>query len=101
MGVQRVAGIWKGGQVMKRVFVWLRRLFSRFARVEVACVEVEHIRRGEYMATVTWSDGRETRYRGSCTVWRAFPSGRRAGTMLEDKLAEAWAAYEWEQDERI
>ena len=78
----------------KRFWKWLRRIFSH-----VASIDMRHLHGDDYMAYVTWSDGRVRHFRGSCTVWHEFPSGRRAGTGLEYLLAQAVAAAKWGYDE--
>lgn len=47
---------------------------------------------GEVLVTLT--DG--TQWRGSCTVWRRFPDGKRAATPLESFLCDVWTAKKWE-----
>lgn len=35
------------------------------------------------------------RYRGRCTVWHLYPTGERAGTLMEGWLCEQWQAAKW------
>lgn len=44
-------------------------------------------------AIITLSDGRQ--FRGSGTVWREWPSGRRAPTGIEALCADEWTKQMW------
>ena len=38
------------------------------------------------------------KYRGSCTVWHEYPSGRRAGSGIESMLYCKWTKWKWSQE---
>lgn len=42
---------------------------------------------------LTYSNGKS--YRGQCTVWHEYPSGKRCSTSREEKLAEEWTRLQW------
>lgn len=44
---------------------------------------------------------RKVLYRGDCTVWREFHSGKRAGTFRESVLSQFWQQIEWGLLERL
>ncbi len=48
-------------------------------------------------AIITLSDGR--RFRGSCTVWHAWPSGKRAPTSIEVICADEWTKQMWRNEQ--
>ena len=38
-------------------------------------------------------------YRGNCTVWHDYPSGTRASTYIESKLADHCTRIKWEEED--
>jgi hypothetical protein len=42
------------------------------------------------------SDG--ARYRGSCTVWHAYPDGKRCTTEMELLLSDVWKREQWRDE---
>ena len=47
---------------------------------------------------VILSDG--SSWRGSGTVWHAYPQGKRAETWMESLLNDVWVLYLWEQEKQ-
>ena len=41
-----------------------------------------------------------TNYRGDCSVWYEYPSGRRCGTIEEVWLNQVWQSHKWEEKDQ-
>lgn len=62
---------------------------------------VEWLQGDEAIITTTvWGllGRRSVRFRGSCTVWHDAETGRRASTLMEARLSDAWTKALWERD---
>ena len=73
-------------------------------------VEVQELTNGDLLVTVThryrrfWLFGRvvveKAQYRGNCTVWHEYPSGKRCGTLTECWLSDVWEKHQWTKEQR-
>lgn len=61
--------------------------------------DVAGIEEFEHGLLITLKDNRQ--FRGDCTVWHHYPSGKRAGTWLEGELADIWTRHKWGGVEEI
>jgi hypothetical protein len=59
-------------------------------------LRVERVEPGGDELVVTMSDG--ARYRGSCTVWHAYPDGKRCTTEMELLLSDVWKREQWRDE---
>jgi hypothetical protein len=54
--------------------------------------------------TVSFSKGNRSEtntYRGQCTVWHEYPSGKRASLEIEEVLSEYWVLIKWNEDKSL
>lgn len=58
--------------------------------------KAECVRGDEYILTIRSGSFRGM-FRGTCTVWHEYPSGKRVSTALESRLCDIWTRLRWER----
>lgn len=80
------------------LYVLLRYLTKKSQYKIVSTIKVDDLL-GEYIITLENSEGKNIRYRGSCTVWHNADTGQRATTSMEYMLSNIYMKQRWnEQD---
>lgn len=81
------------------IFGWALSSFALFLSRPPRPIKLNHFKRlanGDYIMDLEWK-GEFFSVRGSCTVWRYYPSGARCSTSTESKLSDIWTKLEWER----
>ena len=63
---------------------WLSKLLG------IKTISWAHYHEKEEVMTVTYDDGTQDKYHGSCTVWYKMPLMERCGTSKESTLCNIW-----------